>query len=118
MATFRFDLNEEYGERLKRDAIAHHMSIQDYIRFKLFNVTTIFTVEEVVKRIQNGNFENKEFTLPDAYTDEEWTIGRGPAGVLGKQFYNYVIDNPELGIHYVPNRTIKRRAVYIYKKAE
>lgn len=117
MATFRFDLNEEYSKRLEKLAEDAHMNIQDYIRYKIFNKTTIFTVNEAVNRIQNGNFENIEFTLPDVYGDE-WTIERGPAGVFGKNFYNHITDHPELSIRFVPNRTIKRRAVYTYKKED
>lgn len=117
MATYRFDLNKEYSELLEQQAKDHHMNIQEYIRYKLFNVVTIFSVDELIKRIINGNFENKEFTVPDAYTEEEWAgIDRGNAGVLGKNFYNYITEHPELGIRFVPNRTIKRRAVYTYKK--
>lgn len=116
MATFRFDLNEEYSKRLEQLAEEAHMNIQDYIRFKIFGEKTIFTAEEAVKRIQNGDFEDIEFTLPDVYGEAEWTITRGPAGVFGKNFYNYIIDHPELGIRYVPDRLIHRRAVYTYKK--
>ena len=93
MATYRFDLNEEYSELLEQQAKDHHMNIQEYIRYKLFNVVTIFSVDELIKRIINGNFENKEFTVPDAYTEEEWAgIDRGNAGVLGKNFYNYITE--------------------------
>lgn len=116
MATFRFDLNEEYSRQLKADAEDEHMNVQDYIRYKLFRNKTIFTVDEAVKRIQNGNFENIEFSLPDVYSEDEWTIERGPAGVFGKNFFNHITNNPDLGIRYVPNKTIKRRAVYIYNK--
>ncbi len=119
MPTFRFDLNEEYSKRLEKDAAKKRMNIQEYIRFKLFNETTIFSVDELVKRIQAGDFENREFTVPDAYSIEEWSqIDRGNAGVLGKNFYNHITDHPELGIRFVPNRTIKRRAVYTYTKKE
>ena len=84
MATFRFDLNQEYSERLEADAAAKRMNIQEYIRYKLFGEVTIFSVDEVVNRIQSGDFKNKEFTVPDVYTDEEWSqIDRGNAGVLG-----------------------------------
>lgn len=117
MATFRFDLNQEYGERLEADAAKKRMSIQEYIRYKLFGEVTIFSVDEVINRIQVGDYENREFTVPDVYTDEEWSqIDRGNAGVLGKNFYNHITEHPELGIRFVPNRTIKRRAVYIYEK--
>lgn len=119
MTTFRFDLNEEYSERLKNDAAGKRMNIQEYIRFKLFNQTTIFSVDEVVRRIQAGNFDNKEFTVPDVYSIEEWAqIDRGNAGVLGRNFYNHITDHPELGIRFVPNRKINRRAVYTYTNKE
>jgi len=118
MATYRFDLNKEYSEKLENLAAEKHMNVQDFIRFKIFNETTIFTVDEAVKRIQNGSFENIEFTLPDVYGEDEWTIERGPAGVFGKNFYNHITSHPELGIHFCPDRTIKRRAVYTYKKKE
>lgn len=68
------------------------MSVQDHIRFKLFNTSTIFTVAEAVKRIQNDCFENIAFSLPDFYGDER-TLDRGPAGVFGKIFYNLITDN-------------------------
>ena len=119
MATFRFDLNKEYGERLEADAKAHGMNIQEYIRYKLFGEVTIFSVAEVVKRLQAGDFANKEFTVPDVYTDEEWSqIDRGTAGVLGKNFFIHIAQHPELGIRFIPNRTIKRRAVYSYMKED
>lgn len=117
MATFRFDLNEEYSTKLESLAEEAHMNVQDFIRFKIFSETTIFTVDEAVTRIQNGDFEDKEFSLPDAYGDA-WTINRGPAGVFGKNFYNHITDHPGLGIRYVPGRTIKRRAVYTYKRRD
>lgn len=119
MATFRFDLNKEYSDRLEADAAAKRMSIQEFIRYKLFDEVTIFSVDELIKRIYEGDFENKEFTVPDAYTDEEWSqINRGNAGVLGKNFYNHITNHPELGIRFVPDRTIKRRTVYTYKKED
>ena len=119
MATFRFDLNQEYSERLEADAAAKRMNIQEYIRYKLFGEVTIFSGDEVVNRIQSGDFKNKEFTVPDVYTDEEWSqIDRGNAGVLGKNFFNHITEHPELGIRFVPDRTIKRRAVYSYIKED
>lgn len=117
MATFRFDLNDEYSKKLEDAAAEKRMSIQEYIRYKLFNETTIFSVDEVLKRIHTGDFEGKEFTVPDVFTDEEWSqIDRGNAGVLGKNFYNHITENPDLGIYFVPGKTIRRRAVYTYKK--
>lgn len=117
MATFRFDLNEEYSKKLVDAAEEKRMSVQEYIRYKLFDETTIFSVDEVIKRIQAGDFDEKEFSIPDVFTDEEWSqIDRGNAGVLGKNFNEHIKKNPDLGISYVEGKTIKRRAVYTYKK--
>lgn len=118
MTTIRFDLNDEYKEKLEQAAEAMQMSVQDYIRYKLFDVKTIFTVDEAVKRIQNGDFHNLDkypegFTLPDVY-GKEWVIERGPAGVFGRRFNEYVEDNPELGIR-LKNKN-GRRACYTYNK--
>ncbi|MCH5281912.1 MAG: DUF1413 domain-containing protein [Lachnospiraceae bacterium] len=119
MPTFRFDLNDEYSKKLENAAAEKRMSIQEYIRYKLFSETTIFSVDEVIKRIQAGDFDGKEFTVPDVFTEEEWSqIDRGNAGVLGKNFYIHITENPELGISFVKDKTIKRRAVYTYKHYE
>lgn len=118
MPTVRFALNDEYYTRLENDAKDAHMNIQDYIRFKLFNERTIFTVDEAVRRIKEGNWENIEFTLPDVYGDD-WTISREDgAGALGKNFFDHITKHPELGIKFIPDRQIERRAVYIYKKED
>lgn len=116
MPTVRFALNDEYYSRLENDAHDARMNIQDYIRLKLFGEKTIFTVDEAVRRIHAGSFDGIEFTLPDVYGDD-WTMSREDgAGALGKHFFNHITDHPELGIRFVPDRTIKRRAVYTYKK--
>ena len=118
MPTVRFALNDEYYTRLENDAKDAHMNIQDYIRFTLFNERTIFTVDEAVRRIKEGNWENIEFTLPDVYGDD-WTMSREDgAGALGKYFFNHITKHPELDIKFVPDRLIKRRAVYTYKKED
>ena len=43
MPTFRFDLNDEYSKKLEDAAAEKRMSIQEYIRYKLFNEITIFS---------------------------------------------------------------------------
>ena len=117
MSTFRFDLNEEYSKRLEKMAEEAKMNIQDFIRYKLFGEKTIFTVEEAIRRIQTGDFDGKEFTLPDVF-GEEWTLEKGPSGTLGRNFYRYITAHPELGIRHFPGRQINRRTVYIYHKTE
>ncbi|MEG0962853.1 MAG: hypothetical protein RSF88_08340 [Lachnospiraceae bacterium] len=115
MPTIRFALSEEYYQKLQQMADEKNQSIQDYIRTTLFQINTIFTPEEAVRRIQQGDFKNKEWTLPDVYGDS-WTIERGPAGVFGKNFYNYIEDNPHLGIEFVNMGKYGRRATYKLKQ--
>lgn len=112
MAVLKLTLSDEYYEKLQEMARNEHKSMQDYIRDKIFGIETIFTPEEAVRRIKEGNYEiGSEFTLPDVYGDD-WTIERGPAGVFGKKFYNYTIENPDLGIRFVNMGKYGRRAVY------
>ncbi|HJC80449.1 MAG: hypothetical protein KHY08_02875 [Lachnospiraceae bacterium] len=122
MTTIRFDLNDEYKKKLEQAAEKQHMCVQDYIRYKLFGMETIFTVDEAVKKIQNGDYYDTSkypdgFTLPDIY-GEDWTIERGPAGVFGRKFYNFITDNPDLGINYKDMGKNGRRAHYTYNKNE
>jgi hypothetical protein len=118
MPIVKLTLNDEYYEKLKKMAQAEQKSIQDYIRDTIFQIDTIFTPEEAVKRIREGNFEiDDEFELPDVY-GEDWTIERGPAGVFGKKFFNYVNAYPDLGIKFKDMGKYGRRAVYRIGKDE
>lgn len=115
MAVVKLTLNDEYYQMLKKMAEEENKSMQDYIRDKIFNLSTIFTPEEAVRRIQEGNFADSEgFTLPDVY-GEDWTIERGPAGVFGKKFFNYITDHPDLGIRFKDMGKYGRRAVYTFR---
>ncbi|WML44680.1 hypothetical protein [Neobacillus sp. PS3-40] len=117
MPIVKLTLNDEYYVKLKKMAQSEQKSIQDYIRDTIFQIDTIFTPEEAVKRIREGNFEiDDEFELPDVY-GEDWIIERGPAGVFGKKFFNYVNAYPDLGIKFKGMGKYGRRAVYrIVKK--
>lgn len=118
MPIVKLTLSEELHERLKGMAQEENKSVQDYIRDKIFGLESIFTPEEAVRRIQEKNWdEGYEFSLPDAYGNE-WTIERGPAGVFGRKFFNYVKGKPELGISYVNMGKYGRRAVYTITKKE
>ncbi|MEE0862891.1 MAG: hypothetical protein U0L79_07910 [Lachnospiraceae bacterium] len=121
MPIVKLTLNEESYQELKKLAEGENQSIQDYIRSKIFG-SSIFTVDEAIERIQSGNFHNQElypngFELPDVYGDD-WTIPRGPAGVFGKNFYNYIEANPDFGIKFKDMGKYGRRAVYTYKKED
>ena len=74
VAVVKLTLNDEYYQMLKEMAEAKNKSIQDYIRDKIFNLSTIFTPEEAIKRIQNRNFEsiksNNSENLPGKIEEE------------------------------------------------
>lgn len=115
MATYRFDLSEEYAKQLENNAKENCMSVQDYIRSVLFPENSIFTVKEILRRIQDQEPKG-EFTIPDLFEDSEWKcINHSLAGVLGKNFFRFVQQNPNLGIKFVEGRTRKRRALYTYE---
>lgn len=121
MPVLKLTLSDESYQDLQRLAEASNQSMQDYIRSTLFGKSK-FTVDEAVRRIQAGEFDNPElypdgFELPDVY-GEEWTIPRGPAGVFGKNFFNHVTANPQLGIRFKGMGKYGRRAVYTYKKED
>lgn len=121
MPIIKFSVSEEAYQELQQRASDHHQSIQDFIRGRLWG-DTIFTVDEAVRRIQSGGFDDAErypsgFELPDVYGDE-WTIPRGPAGVFGKAFFNYVTDHPDLGIKFKDMGKYGRRAVYTYHRGD
>ncbi|MCP1110558.1 single-stranded DNA-binding protein [Ohessyouella blattaphilus] len=117
MPTIKFSLNDEYFKKLEKAAEDKGMTIQDYIRYKLFDLNTIFTVEEAVRRVQNGGYNDETFSLPDLYK-EEWTLERGMAGVFGKNFYNFISEHTELGIKAQGYDKKIRREIYTYKKED
>ena len=115
MPTIKFSLNNEYYEKLEKAAAKKGMNIQDYVRYKLFDMNSIFTIEEAIRRIQEGDFKDKVFSLPEVYGDEWTTLERGLAGVFGKNFYLYTQDHPELKIVDKGYDKKTRREIYTYE---
>ncbi len=114
MPVVKLTLSDAYYEKLI--AMAKTKSIQDFIRDTIFEENTIFTPEEAVKRAHDGRFsDGHNFSLPDVYGDD-WTIKRGIAGVFGKKFFNYVVDN-DVDIEFVSMDKYERRAMYRLKEA-
>lgn len=92
MPTVRFALSDDCYEKLKEMAKKDGVSLQDCIRNRLFNLTTIYTPAEAVQRALDRHARDSEFVkfcLPDLY-EGEWNLQRGPAGAFGKQFFKYV----------------------------
>lgn len=116
MPVVKLTLSDAYYEKLSAMAKTKNKSIQDFIRDTIFEENTIFTPEEAVKRAHDGRFsDGHNFSLPDVYGDD-WTIKRGIAGVFGKKFFNYVVDN-DVDIEFVSMDKYERRAMYRLKEA-
>ena len=80
--------------------LSRHFLISFIIIVAVFSIHIIrkTTVDEAVRRIKEGNWENIEFTLPDVYGDD-WTMSREDgAGALGKYFFNHITEHPELNL--------------------
>lgn len=91
MPTVKFSLSDEYYQKLENMAREEGISIQDCIRNRIFQIKTIFTPAEAVRRALQKYLPGEPFTLPELYGDE-WTLKRGEAGVFGKQFFQYIQD--------------------------
>lgn len=122
MPEIGIDVNNNAKERLERKAEEMDMTLEAYIRYQLFGINASFTVDEAVRMIQAGDFDDQEkypdgFSLLDVYGDG-WSIPDGYAGRFGTLFYEHVINNPELGVVYKGKRKDKNgeHAYYIYKK--
>ncbi|MBU3214782.1 DUF1413 domain-containing protein [Clostridium estertheticum] len=111
MAVYKFTLNDEYSHKLEQMAKKDGVSVQDCIRNRLFNLTTIYTPVEAVKRAMNKYEKDVCFTLPELY-GAEWNIQRGVAGVFGKQFFNYISHECSDKIKYVGMTNYGRHAQY------
>lgn len=111
MAVYKLTLNDEYAKKLEEMAKKEGVSVQDYIRNKLFDCETIYTPAEAVKRIMKKYKCNDCFTLPQVYGDD-WNIQRGAAGVFGKQFFNYVVEECPDTIKFVGMVNYGKHAQY------
>lgn len=111
MAVYKFSLNEEYAQKLEEMAKQDGVSVQDCIRNRLFELETIFTPAEAVRRALDKYGKGECFTLPELYADD-WTIQRGMAGVFGKQFFNYISDKGTEKIRFVGMTNYGRHAQY------
>ena len=64
MPVVKFSLSDEYYEKLEEMAMNDGVSIQDYVRNRLFNLKTIFTPAEAVERALKKYKKGDTFTLP------------------------------------------------------
>ena len=111
MTVYKFTLNEEYSHILEEGAKKDGMSVQDYIRSRIFNLKTIFTPVEALERALKKYEKGDCFTLAELYGDE-WIIRRGFAGAFGKQFFNYITHKCPDKIKFIGMADYGRHAQY------
>ncbi|EJT6613107.1 DUF1413 domain-containing protein [Clostridium perfringens] len=114
MPIIKLSLSDESFKKLQEMAQDKKMSIQDYIRDRLFIETSIFTPAEAVDRALNKYSNGDCFTLPELY-GVDWTIERGVAGVFGKRFFNYIESGGSDKIEFVGMTNYGRHAQYRMK---
>ncbi len=112
MAVVKLTLNQEHYDIIKDAAEEKGITMQDYIRNKIFgDQDSIFIPPEAVTRAFEKYELNDRFTLPEIY-GESWNIARGFAGVFGKQFFEYVEHKYPGMIKYVGQVDCGRHAQY------
>lgn len=111
MPIVKISLNDEYYKKISDMAKKDGISIQDYIRGKIFGDEVVFTPAKAAEKAMQKYKKGEKFTLPQLYGDE-WTIKRGFAGVFGKQFYNYVEESCKGKIEYKMQVDYGRHAQY------
>lgn len=112
MPVVKLTLNQEHYDIIKAAAEELGITMQDYIRNKVFgDEESIFIPREAVARAFEKYELNDFFTLPELYGDS-WNIARGVAGVFGKQFFEYVEKKYPGMIKYVGQVNCGRHAQY------
>jgi len=119
MPVIKISLNDDYYEKIINLAKEEGISVQDYIRNKVFEETSIYTPAYAVKLALENLDVNDVFTLPSLYSEyKEWNIKRGVAGVFGKQFFNYVEEEYQGIIEFNGMADYNRHASYKILKKE
>ena len=111
MPTVKFTVSDAHYQELTELAQKEGMSIQDYIRSRLFHVTTIFTPEEAVRRALEQYAQGDTFTVPELY-GKDWSLKQGEAGIFGKRFFHYVLDHCQEQIQFTGMTDSGRHAQY------
>lgn len=116
MPAIKITLSDEQAEQLNKWAAEEGMSRQDYIRKRLLNIETVYTVGEAVRRALTLE-DGAKFTLPSLYKDDN-PLKNGYAGVFGRQFKNYILSGaePQIGIVESPIADNFINILYIVNK--
>ena len=117
MPNIKLALTIEEMDLLKKEAEIEHISVQDYIRYKLFftRCSQIFTPEEAERRALVKFQEDVLFSLPEVYDDEWGKLDPRMTGVFGRRFRNYLAKTNSR-IVYVKKPPKGRRVLYKIEK--
>ena len=117
MPNIKLALTIEEMKLLEKEAEKEHLSVQDFIRYKLFSTrcSQIFTPEEAEHRALNKFQEEVLFSLPEVYGEEWGQLAPRMTGAFGKRFYHYLkrTHSSIVFVKMTPNRT---RALYKIEK--
>ncbi len=121
--TIRFTVSDERYMELEEKAAKNGQSLQGYLRTILFNENNIYSPIEAYARALKPDFKSaiqakraKYFELRDLYSEDEWSeMSSGSAGSLGRAFYDWVVEHPEIIIEYYDGGRNGKRARYRYK---
>jgi hypothetical protein len=117
MPILKLSLTEEEEKILAKLAKDENLSLQDYIRYKVFGIKSPskFTPEEAERRALEKFAEDDEpFTLPDIYEEEWEELNPRMTGVFGKRFFNHLKTSDS--VEYAGMTPDGRRATYRIRK--
>ena len=108
--TVKFTISDSNYDRLCELAAESNLSIQDYIRGKLFSeYNTITPMDAINKALTKSKGEM--FTVPELFGDD-WQLPNGVAGVFGKRFFALVSSEFSSQIRFTGTLNTKKHAVY------
>lgn len=119
MSVLKLSLTENEMSKLKNLAEKEKLSLQDYIRYRIFGEKSPskFTPEEAERRaIEKFTVMDDPFTLPEIYEDEWYELSPRMTGVFGKRFFNYLKNSDNTLVEFVGMTKDRRRATYRIKE--
>ncbi len=116
MPVIKISLTENEYEKIDALAGSEKMTIQDYIRYKIFSKKSpsIFVPEEAENRALSKFSKGDVFSLPDIYGDDWIKLSPRMTGVFGRRFFKY-LEEKDGQIKFIGMAPDQRRATYTIK---
>ena len=110
--TIKFSVSDDNYRIIEDEAGKRNLSIQDYIRWRLFPEQVPFTPQDAAEKALKDRKKGETFTLPKLY-GEDWTLPNGVAGQFGKKFFALVEKEYKGRIQFTKEFDERKNAVYI-----